>query len=376
MHLVKMDSMRTLKIVLLSPIIYFRRKMRTYEQIIIFAFTVVMLLLLFLSHSQLETVRKMKSKYSYFKNDKENLEFNVISFSKTSVDKGIYLEGAAIIDDVRSQTKIDRINENSIQKRISPSSKMSKSSACSRWVMDYSNWTLKYLDIESRQCFPSKLTRKIKRVILPNGTEIYCGCTQKTHKCREQPHFDKERGVRINTPPCCLKHVLEIFQTLTEALTSHNVAHFMNGGGLIGWYRNRNVVPYDHDLDILIDLHFWRTWLFRHLLNEIQSKYHYKVVRKSWNKIKVYYSGTNRNFVDLWPFKIKKVKEGDYVKPISSQWKMYHASNVLPLQRTKYAGFWTWIPRNPNEVLDREYGVGKWKKELSCKKIDRNWNCV
>jgi len=243
---------------------------------------------------------------------------------------------------------------------------------CLIFEEDRPNWTVKYKFTITKKCLQRKYHPKwVKRIVFANNTEVYRGCRQQEHRCGVAPYFDRKLQKRINTPPCCLKHIIEIFRTFTNLIKKFGGTYFLFGGGLIGWYRNRKIVPYDHDLDVIVAMDFWKTKRFKLFLRELETKHGYHVKWMSWNKIKIYYSKTNHNFIDVWPFSRRGKHE---IRIKSRSWKVHNASQVLPLKKSTFEGFLVWLPRDPESILTKEYGNG-WRNELTCKKIGKYGNC-
>ena len=266
-----------------------------------------------------------------------------------------------------------KTTEEVIKKRNSkPKGKKKYGQNCNKFNVDWPNWTIKFTQTNTTQkCSRKKFPKWIKRIILSNGTILSKGCTRNTKKCREHSYFNWKLNSRINSPPCCLQHVVDIFRDTAKLLDKYGGMYFLFAGGLIGWYRNRSIVPYDHDLDIIVDLDFWKSRNFKKLLQNLKKNKGYYVKKLSWNKIKIYFSIKNHNFIDLWPFS----RHGnDQIKIKSSTMKIHKFENILPLRRSTFEGFKIWVPQNPEAALNLEYGKG-WKTELTCKKIGKYGNC-
>ena len=243
---------------------------------------------------------------------------------------------------------------------------------CFAFEKDRPNWTIKYRGAVSKNCLQTKYHPKwVKRILLANGSAVYKGCTRNTRRCGNMPYFDRKLNTRINTPPCCLKYIIEIFRNFAHLIARFGGRYFLFGGGLIGWYRNRQIVPYDHDLDVIVGMEFWKSKRFKLFLNELHTSYGYQVKWLGWNKIKIYYSKHNHNFIDLWPF---SRRGKDKIRIKSRMWKVHNASHLLPLKKSKFEGFPIWVPRRPKSMLTAEYGVG-WQNELTCKVIGKWGNC-
>ena len=196
--------------------------------------------------------------------------------------------------------------------------------------------------------------------------------------CTERAHYDEFHKVRVNTPPCCRAKIIEMFKHTTEALSNENITHFIQFGGLIGYYRNQHMVPYDSDMDLYMDVEYWKEPQMLQIVQKLQQKHGYRFeFRDSGKKMKIFYSNTNNNSIDVWPFKITLDKQ-------QRPWvKIHHWSavaqpmiNIFPLRNVQFEGTWTYVPRKPKEVLDLQYGKGYWEKEIDCKFHDDSKNCI
>ena len=276
---------------------------------------------------------------------------------------------ASAADKTHAHPQVDHISKTDNNK-----TNIFSDNTCANSISDRPNWTVLYNDsVSTGSCPKIESQQWVKRIILANGTSIYKGCNKYSKKCRDHSYFDKKLKIRINTPPCCLKHTLDIFKDVTQRLADFKASYFLFGGGLIGWYRNRSPVPYDHDLDVIIDLKFWKSDQFKDLLSKLEIKHGYYVKKITWNKIKVYLSKKNHNFIDLWPF---TTRGKSHVRIKSHVWKIHRLENILPLQQTNFAGLNILVPKNPAATLDLEYGKGKWEHELTCKNVGKFGNCI
>ena len=258
------------------------------------------------------------------------------------------------------------------KRKRKPKGKKKYGQNCNKFNVDLPNWTIKFTQTNTTQkCSRKKFPKWVKRIILSNGTILSKGCTRETQKCKQHSYFNWKLNLRINSPPCCLRHVVDIFRDTAKLFDKYGGMYFLFAGGLIGWFRNRSIVPYDHDLDIIVDLDFWKSRNFKKLLQNLKKSKGYLVKKLRWNKIKIYYSKKNHNFIDLWPFG----RHGkDQIKIKSSTMKIHKLENILPLKRSTFEGFKIWVPKNPEAALNLEYGKG-WKTELTCKKIGKYGNC-
>ena len=129
-------------------------------------------------------------------------------------------------------------------------------------------------------------------------------------------HFDYKRKVRMNTPPCCRQNLLAMLKHFTKELRRLNVDHILAYGGVIGWMRNKKMIPYDLDLDLMIDIRFWNTPLMKQMLQQMRDLHGYDtIVKKGGNKLWVAYSMINRIHIDIWPY-TKNIIHGNWMVSI------------------------------------------------------------
>ena len=204
------------------------------------------------------------------------------------------------------------------------------------------------------------------------------GCRNDTPMCAQGAHYDKLHGVRVNTPPCCRAKLIEMFTRTTEKFSSKNITHFIQFGGLIGYQRNKRMIPYDSDFDLYVDHEVWKKPFMAALIEEFRERYgFYFQYHDNGDKLKIFYSKMNKNSIDVWPFKVitNNAQRGLVSIPHRSAFNQ-PVENIFPLRRVKFEGTWTYIPGKPIEVLNLQYGEGNWEKEVSCRVQESNGHCV
>ena len=243
---------------------------------------------------------------------------------------------------------------------------------CSKWVHDVAEWTLKYTNETYESFFPCPTPENIKLIIHPNSTSQFVGCNRNTTRCNERAHFNYEYGIRINTPPCCRNHIIEVFRHFTNELQRMGVDHQLTFGGVIGWYRNRKMIPYDMDLDVLVRKNFWKSHTFNVVLRNLESKYgHTTVWRDEREKLQIRYSAVNHNGIDVWCMReYRPYGKKYYVNVFNIGWHRQPRHVLLPSQPGVFEGIHTYIPNKPIDFLDSTYGKDKWRKPLTCKRWD------
>ena len=178
--------------------------------------------------------------------------------------------------------------------------------------------------------------------------------------------------------------MLSILEHTGKELRRVGVEHFLAYGGVIGWWRNGEMIPYDGDLDMLIDIRFWRTPLMMNVLENLRLTYgHQALFTQGGYKLRIILSTTNKLFLDVWPF-----TRGLVHRQSLSQWMVYvpllvppvspgyHPVNdIFPLRNVTFNGVQTFIPNNPQAYLHALYGNVNLTRELSCQLVI-NGKCV
>ena len=224
-----------------------------------------------------------------------------------------------------------------------------------------------------RQLFTSFVHNpvQVKQMVLVNGTMVNLGCTKYTKKCKEGPHFDTKRDIRINMPPCCLDKYIQMLKIVSTELRKLRIPHMMISGGVIGWLRNGKIIPYDADLDVIVNGTYWRSPAMLKLLDSLSKEHGYVQV---WSSNKESFgletSKQNTQGLGLWSYRLmkgnsRKIHIDFYGFPDVD----YGILN--PPRAVTFEGVETFIMNDPVPLLDKEYGKGKWEFELSCKRIDK-----
>ena len=236
------------------------------------------------------------------------------------------------------------------------------------WRSDPVNWTATQL---RPNCRVPKAFRRwnstVKRIIYSNKTIEYTVCNKSTKKCKEQPYYSWRMKKMVERPPCCIAHILETFRHVTSILDRAKIPYFLTAGGLIGWVKGKSIPRYENDLDILVDLSYWSR--FKDSMMSDVVKYGHFPKEKFSKFLRIYYSETNKVFVDAWPYKIVTRNGSKWVKTDSFlTWHDNPYSSVFPLQRSTYSGLPVWVPNDPENVLDRHYGKRfNWRRNVLCK---------
>ena len=211
--------------------------------------------------------------------------------------------------------------------------------------------------------------KSVKRLVHSNGTIINMGCRKHTSRCSEFAHWDNKHKVRVETPPCCMKIMTEVLRSVTKDLQSHNIPHVLIFGAVLGFARNKRLVPYDNDVDIWMDGKHWDTPLF----NKIRRKWNstdgfHMEFRDRGQKLWVRYSRRNSNGVDIWPWYVRGGKVR-FRKRFNMPYFDIPTRLLLPIRAVNITGISTFVPRDPEGYCERQYGKN-WREEMKCTKVD------
>lgn len=255
---------------------------------------------------------------------------------------------------------------------------------CPKWYWDVANGTV----IFSNQTFQSRVNQstgaidvcaypvpqweRVQKVIFANGSTQYPGCTWRKLPCASYlPHYDWKLRLRINNSPCCRKLMLDNAEEVTSLFDQHNIPLMVIGGGVIGWARQKEFVPYDFDVDLALDNRY------RFMIPEMQ-----KLLNRTGITLKLVEKNTLGE--RLWACKRDDCEFSSGIWFIRHQkaskldidGNIHPFEDIFPLQRGTLDGRRFWFPRNPANYLDSTYGKGKWEKVYSCARLAYNGYCI
>eukprot|EP00112_Aurelia_sp_Birch-Aquarium-sp1_P023438 Seg6987.2 transcript_id=Seg6987.2/GoldUCD/mRNA.D3Y31 product="Fukutin-related protein" protein_id=Seg6987.2/GoldUCD/D3Y31 len=245
---------------------------------------------------------------------------------------------------------------------------------CPNWKINRQDWTLVYhgsMKKYNSNCPKPHIGSNTKRVSFDDGSYINTGCTNRTYECKERPFYDFKAGQRINTPPCCRHHVIQMLEHVTKELKRQEIKHSMISGGVIGWVRDKKMVPYDRDLDIILEQDFWNTTEFWNMFQKLNERYGYDYDLVEDFKLKLYFSKINRISLDIWAYLIKN----DTLAIAYHGFKSQKVQIMLPFQYVQFEWFDTYVPNKPREYLNRQYGRERWTIEKLCMVKDAEGDC-
>ena len=246
---------------------------------------------------------------------------------------------------------------------------------CLKWKYERQDWTIVYQgshsEYDKTSCPKPSNGKRIKRISFSDGSFINTGCNKNTRECKEYPFYDFKEGVRINAPPCCRHHILTMFDHVTTELKRQGVPHCMISGGVIGWVRNKRMIPYDRDLDLIIQSDYWNTTEFWKMFQQLNEKYGYIVDDVEEFKVKLYLSKLNGNNIDIWAYWV----DNETISIAFHGFKKQSIETMMPFKAVNFEWFATFVPAKPIAYLNKQYGKEVWRPEKQCMVRNAEGDC-
>ena len=143
-----------------------------------------------------------------------------------------------------------------------------------------------------------------------------------------------------------------------EEMKRRSLEYVIVDGAVIGWWRNRTMIPHDHDIDFLVSEKVWASSAFIEVLEELAASdkmYSAKFVEA--NKLKISF-GTATSGLDIWE---AKVDSGYVYNNYKGYCNTHSVENVFPVQTVIFGGVEVYFPHNVEGYLDECYGKDKWQ---------------
>ena len=153
----------------------------------------------------------------------------------------------------------------------------------------------------------------------------------------------------------------KIFKKIIEILNENNIEYFIAYGTLLGKCRHDNIIPWDDDIDISINITEvdkiksinWE----KYGLEFIKFSYFYKIFYIKNKKIRRF--NHSWPFIDLFTYKV----DDDKIIMIENKKEINVNKNIIfPLKKTNFLNTKTYVPNNSNKLLNILYGE-KWRTE-------------
>jgi len=183
------------------------------------------------------------------------------------------------------------------------------------------------------------------------------------------PCFSEENGFGKFKPDA-----IELLNKLINILNEFDIKYFIISGTLLGYVRHNDIIPWDDDIDIMVDN------TIRLKINDINEKYknEFTFINKNNFFLKICYKNKcklvncdafknyllNPNDQYFWPF-IDMFVYDESENKLNFFNKLWDEKEFFPLQEVNFLNMKINIPSNPDYFLKINYGENYLKTFIS-----------
>mgnify|MGYP001792598640 CR=1 FL=1 len=153
------------------------------------------------------------------------------------------------------------------------------------------------------------------------------------------------------------RQVMNALEVLTNALDNAGIDYFLYGGSLIGSLRHHDIIPWDDDIDIIVNISNWQKLenlsFPGHTLN-IQTLNRYKFYSNAAKKIPSYF--WSWPYIDVCFFGDNGTHLFD-MDPNFSRTFLYDKKLVYPLTWRPFGDLMLKSPRDSAAIVDQTYDI-------------------
>ncbi|KAL7677187.1 hypothetical protein ACOME3_003430 [Neoechinorhynchus agilis] len=249
-----------------------------------------------------------------------------------------------------------------------------------RWYYDRANYTLfrtnqrvdtskaRFVDAQGNFNQLSHDRKLVRLIDYGNGKKKYQGCNRNTRRCKERAYFDTTYNIRINLPPCCRRNLVSAYRNVYRLLERFGFTYSLYGGGVLAAYRdNGTQIPYDDDIDFIVDLSQYDYFMqVAKPILERKGRYVKDVRYRKQTHVQV--SKKNRLSVDIFWF----IDRGSIIDTQYAN-RIYDKSVIFPTKTIYFEGRY---PQGPAKVYDYlKIRYNHWYWPLDCS-LRRGHNCI
>ncbi|KAJ3126551.1 hypothetical protein HK101_005733 [Irineochytrium annulatum] len=169
--------------------------------------------------------------------------------------------------------------------------------------------------------------------------------------------------MQVVTPSRRRQNLLEFLQAFTQFSQQEGFTAWLAYGGLVGWFWNQRMLPWDVDLDFEVTLttllslrRLDNRLIDRRYLFEV-NRYHAYRLEQAGNNIDARFIDTMSGFyIDI--FAMADIDETNGTVVRQKMDVAFYTEDIFPLHSTTIMGVPVWRPNNVVKILKSVYGLG------------------
>ena len=193
-------------------------------------------------------------------------------------------------------------------------------------------------------------------LIKKNETSIL----EDTDRSLVKTYFNKENGFNEYKPLA-----IELLKRIIDILNKFNIDYFLISGTLLGYIRHNDIIPWDDDIDLMIDSSFYNKIPDILCNDDLEFKFTKNFLIQTFFKNKgIINNKMNWPFVDLFTYSYNE--DRTTINFFNKEWDVKY---FFPLQPKNFLNINVYIPHDPHHFLKNNY-----KDDYMNILVSHSWN--